>query len=727
MSLVTRLPVTSLFGIRASIIGWLLAFSPGPAAASEDLVVADFEAPDFAGWRATGDAFGQAPAGGSIDRQMKVDGFSGKGFANSYHGGDGSTGTLVSPAFKIERRHLNFLIGGGGFPNETCMNLMVEGKVVRTATGPNKVQGGSERLDWKSWDVSEWMGKTVTLEIIDARKEFWGHVNVDEIGQSDTPKVVEIRRNFDVDQRYLIWPVSLDTKLKKRFFMTLEGEKEPFAFNDVCLTDHPDFWVFTDLANFQGRKITVTGSIPGSLLDAWNKVTLSSTYPGEEETYKEPLRPQYHFTSRRGWLNDPNGLVWKDGSWHLFYQHNPYNHGWDNMTWGHAISSDLYHWKELPSALFPDAEGSMFSGSAVVVPKEKAGFPVKGDSALVLAYTAHGPNSHLPGILTTQSIATSDDNGKTFRKFAGNPVIPHVRAENRDPKVLWHEATKRWVLNLYYDGNDYAIYTSPDLVKWEKTCDYRIPGEGECPDMFELPVDGDAKNSRWVVWGANGKYLIGSFDGREFRAESGPHRHYFGSAYAGQSYSNAPGGRRVHIGWMRSLGKEFQGAPFNCQMTVPMDFSLRRIDNNIRLWAEPSAEVTRLRASTKAWKDLTVGPGDADPLADFVSGQFELEAVISADSKASGMGFKVFDQGEAIWKKDAETFTGAEGRQVPVDGKLRVRLFVDTVSMEVFVNGTYVSRYLRQNAGTKPLKIVAEGGSVHFDSLEIHTLNSIWK
>ena len=705
----------------------MLGLLPGTTLVAEDLTVADFEGADFGEWKVSGEAFGNGPAQGSIEGQMQVDGFQGKGFLNGYHGHDNATGTLTSSPFKISRKHLNFLIGGGGFPGETCMNLKSGDQVVRTATGPNQRPGGSERMDWESWDVSDLMGKTVSLEIVDNRKGTWGHLSIDQIVQSDVPAILEIKQEFTINQRYLVWPVSLDTKLKKRFFITLDGEDKPFAFNDICLTNNPDFWVFTDLANFQGRKITVSGKIPGQLADAWKRVTLSATYPGEKETYQEPLRPQYHFTSRRGWLNDPNGLVWKDGVWHLFYQHNPYNHGWDNMTWGHATSPDLFHWKELPPALFPDAEGSMFSGSAILAPKGNAGFPVKGDSALILAYTAHGPSSYVPGTMTTQSIAISDDNGKTFRKFAGNPVIPHVRAENRDPKIFWYEPGKHWVLNLYYDGNDYAIYTSPDLVKWEKTCDYKIPGEGECPDMFELPVDGDPKNTRWVVWGANGKYMLGNFDGREFKPESGPHRHYFGSAYAGQTYSNAPNGRRVHIGWMRSPGNEFQGAPFNCQMTVPMDFSLRNSGGGIRLWAEPSEEVVKLRETTKEWKNLAIAPGDADPLADVSSGQFEIEAVIDADSAASEMGFRIFGDHSEIWKKTDQHFSGMEGVQAPVEGKLHIRLFVDTVSVEVFVNGTYTSSFLRQTPGVKPVRIVSNGGAVRFESLKLHTLRSGWK
>jgi fructan beta-fructosidase len=708
-----------------SPVAWAMLM--GFAAAATDLPVADFEDVTFGDWTTTGSAFGPGPARGTLAGQMPVDGYFGKGYASSFHGGDYEMGTLTSPAFQITHPHLNFLIGGGGFSEETCFNLLKDGKIVRTASGSNRHPGGSERLRAESWDVSEFRGDTVKLEIVDRRRGSWGHITVDHIVQSEVPSVRKIEQEFLVDQRYLIWPVSTDADPKQRFFITLEGDEEPLLFADIALSNDPDFWVFTDMANYQGRKITVSGKIPGNLTSAWEHVAISANYPGEESIYQEPLRPQYHFTSRRGWLNDPNGLVWKDGIWHLFYQHNPYNHGWDNIHWGHATSNDLFHWKEHPPALFPDAEGYMYSGSAVVAPRHTLGFPTTESETLVLAYTASGRLSYRPGQQAIQAIASSDDGGKTFRKFAGNPVIPHFLAENRDPKVFWHEPSEHWVLNLYYDGDDYGIYTSPDFVKWTKTADYQIPGESECPDLFELPVDGDKQDTRWVVWGAQGKYLLGSFDGKAFKPESGPHRHYFGSAYAGQSYSNAPRGRRVHIGWMRDGGAGLQGAPFNLQMTLPMDFTLRQCDGQLRLWAEPSEEISQLRETTREWTDLELAQGDPNPLAEVRNGQFEIEAVMDAASSASEMGFTIFGIPAAIWNKSAQSFSGTEGKQSPVEGKLHLRVFVDTVSVEVFVNGTYTSRYLRQTPGVKPVKIVANGGSVRFDSLKVHTLRSVWK
>lgn len=710
---------------RSFLLGSIL-LSAGPALAG-DILLADFEGGNYGEWKASGDAFGPGPAKGSLPGQMPVSGFTGSGFANSFHGGDDTTGSHVSPEFKIERRHLNFLMGGGAFDGETCMNLIVNGKIVRTATGNHKTPGGTERLDSRTWDVADLAGSMARLEILDQRKGTWGHITVDQITQSDTPEIVEVSTELTIDKRYLVWPVAANSKDKLRFFLTLDGEKEAFCYSDVAISDKPDFWTFTDLANFQGKKMTLKAKVARRHADAWKMLTLSDTYPGQDKLYKESLRPQYHFTSRRGWLNDPNGLVYRDGTWHLFYQHNPYNHGWDNMHWGHATSTNLFDWSERPDALFPDAEGYMFSGSGFVVPKGKSALPVNGESALVLAYTAEGTLSHQPGRLAEQALAVSPDGGKTFVKFSGNPVVKHVRGGNRDPKVLWHEPTKKWVMALYIDGPDYGIFTSPDLVTWKHTQTYQIPGDTECPDLFPLPVDGDANDVRWVVWGANGKYLVGKFDGETFTKDEEVQRHYFGAAYAGQSYDNAPDNRRVHIGWMRDGGAGLEGMPFNLQMTLPMDFTLRKEGERVRLHAEPSHEVEQIRTQTREWKDIEINAETANPFEDYAGELFEIEAVMEANTDAREAGFVFFDEYRAIWKREDATFSGAEGTQAPMDGKIQIRAFVDRASLEVFVNGTYTSRYIRQTPGKKPIRAIADGGTVKFDSLKIHTLRSVWK
>jgi fructan beta-fructosidase len=310
------------------------------------------------------------------------------------------------------------------------------------------------------------------------------------------------------------------------------------------------------------------------------------------QTSTEALRPQYHFTAPKGWLNDPNGLVYFKGEYHLFYQHNPHGTEWGNMTWGHAVSKDLLTWKDLPHALEPDATGTMFSGSAVVDINGSAG---AGKGAMVLFYTAAGgTNDASKGVRFTQGLATSLD-GRSFKKFGANPIVAHIEHENRDPKVLWHEPSKSWVMALYINDDRYSIFRSPDLRKWTKSGDLKVPGGSECPDFFELPVFGAPGTKKWVFWAANGKYLIGSFDGHQFKSESGPHDSIFGeNDYAAQTYSDEPIGRRIQISWMR--GGKYPGMPFNQQMTLPRELKLRQTPNGIRLWMQPVKEMESLRA-----------------------------------------------------------------------------------------------------------------------------------
>lgn len=197
------------------------------------------------------------------------------------------------------------------------------------------------------------------------------------------------------------------------------------------------------------------------------------------ETYHELHRPQLHFSARKGWINDPNGLVFLDGVWHLFFQHNPESTVWGNMTWGHAVSDDLIHWRQLEHAMYPDEHGSMFSGSAVVDHGNTAGF---GAGALVFLYTAAGSFAK-PARQYTQCLAYSTDNGQTLKKYQGNPVLNWIEADNRDPKIIWHAGTRRWVMVLYLNDDRYQLHTSSDLKTWAHLQDLRLEGDDECPDF----------------------------------------------------------------------------------------------------------------------------------------------------------------------------------------------------------------------------------------------------
>ncbi len=270
--------------------------------------------------------------------------------------------------------------------------------------------------------------------------------------------------------------------------------------------------------------------------------------------YDETYRPQFHFTARANWLNDPNGLVYDQGEYHLFFQHNPTGIEWGNMTWGHATSRDLVHWEQLPNAIEPDPLGTIFSGSAVVDRHNSAGFQVGSRPPLVAIYTAAGDTSpESKGQPFTQCLAYSNDRGRTWTKYDGNPVLNHIVGGNRDPKVIWHAPTQRWIMALYLDGNEFGLFSSPDLKHWEPIQTLALPDCSECPDFFPLPVDGDKNHIKWVFTAANGHYLIGSFDGAKFTQEGGPFAADYGANYyAVQTYSDLPesDGRRIQVAWM---------------------------------------------------------------------------------------------------------------------------------------------------------------------------------
>jgi fructan beta-fructosidase len=514
--------------------------------AANDMLIADFEGKDYGEWKVTGDAFGPGPARGTLPGQMQVDGFQGKGLVNSFFGGDKSIGTLTSPEFKIERQFISFLIGGGGWSNKTCLHLLVDGKVVRTATGPNVNPGGSETLAPASWDVIEFAVKMARIEIVDHATGGWGHINVDQIVQTDRkpPQLLaNVTREIALEKRYLNLPVKNGAPMRQMSFLV---EGQPSRNFDMELANaEPVWWAFMDIAPFKGKKATLKVNTLPEDSTGLKLIDQSDEIKGAENLYREKLRPQFHFSPRRGWNNDPNGLVFYKGEYHLFFQHNPYGWNWGNMHWGHAVSPDLVHWKELSVALYPDEHGTMFSGSAVVDWNNTAGFQTGEEKVLVCIFTAAGNPF-------TQGLAYSNDRGRTWTKYAGNPVLPHIIGSNRDPKVIWYAPDKKWIMALYLDQSDYGLFSSPDLKKWERMGDVTIPGTSECPEFFEIAVDGNKRNTRWVFYGGNGRYLVGRFDGKTFTQESGPHPIQAGNCfYASQTYTDVPpaDGRRILIPW----------------------------------------------------------------------------------------------------------------------------------------------------------------------------------
>ena len=390
----------------------------------------------------------------------------------------------------------------------------------------------------------------------------------------------QVSLEIAIQKNYLNIPIELKTARQKVQF--LEGNK-PITYSVIRVASgKPDYWVFKDVRAYKGKTLQLVFSTKVAGID---KIYQSDRFEGQDSLYQESVRPQFHFSTRRGWINDPNGLVYHNGEYHLFYQHNPYEHNWENMHWGHAVSKDLLHWDELDDALFPDQLGTIFSGSAVIDKKNSAGW---GKNAMVAVYT-----NFLGDDKQVQSIAYSLDNGRSFQKYNKNPVL----GGTRDPKVFWYAPTQHWVMALY-QVNAIAIYTSRNLKDWA----YKSETKGffECPEFFELPVDGNAKNKKWVMVGASGTYMIGSFNGEKFTPEYGKYFYTSGAQYAAQTYNNTPDGRRIQIGWGRI---EMPGMSFNQQMLFPNELSLRTTKEGIRLFCEPIKEISQLHGKSYEWKN----------------------------------------------------------------------------------------------------------------------------
>lgn len=438
--------------------------------------------------------------------------------------------------------------------------------------------------------------------------------------------------------------------------------------------------------------------------------------------YNETYRPQFHFTAKKNWLNDPNGLVFYKGLYHLFFQHNPTGIDWGNMTWGHAVSPDLVHWKQLDHAIHPDELGTIFSGSAVVDWNNTAGFQKGDEKTIVCIYTSAGEPF-------TQSIAYSTDGGQTVTPYENNPVITHIIGRNRDPKVIWYEPTKQWIMALFKDGNVFAFLSSPDLKEWTHLHDIEVEGCGECPDFFPMAVDGDTNNIKWVWTAANGNYLVGGFDGRKFTPDSPKalRADWGKNYYAVQTYSAIPeeDGRRIQISWMN--GGKYPDMPFNQQMSFPCEMTLRSFPEGLRICRQPVKEIETLHDKEHTWTNLVVKPGD-NPLAGITGDLFDIRAEIETGKETE---FCVTIRGEKLThsaKKKELTCLGATVPVEPVDGKITLRILVDRTSIEIFVQeGKYpMTSCFLPDPGNKEIAFSVPGGEVKIKSLTVNELKSAW-
>ncbi len=478
----------------------------------------------------------------------------------------------------------------------------------------------------------------------------------------------------------------------------------------------------------------------------------------------EAFRPAFHYSPDRNWMNDPNGLVWYDGEYHLFYQYNPLGTDWGNMSWGHAVSPDLQAWEELPVAIPCSDSERIFSGSIVVDQANTAGFGAEHEPALVALYTSVYARSGLQA----QSLAYSTDRGRTWTKYKGNPVLDRNSSDFRDPKVFWYAEGGYWVMVVVLAVERIAqFYRSANLIDWEHLSDFATgnPADGiwECPDLFELPVGGAAEHTRWVLvisvnpgapaGGSGTRYFIGDFDGKVFtpdEAADDAWLDYGADCYASVSFNDAPGGERVLIGWMNNwaYARGIPTSSFRGSMTLPRTCTLARVDGRILLVQRPVGPGSSLREPEPGveLRDALI-PEGITPLPQTAHGEaLEIRAEFTIGS-AERFGLHLRESGPQRTVVGYDTRSGSlfidraasgnlafhdafaavhHGPLAADENRVRVTVYVDAASIEVFGGRgeCVLTDQVFPDGDGRACSLFAEGGAVTVNYLEVTRLRT---
>ncbi len=456
--------------------------------------------------------------------------------------------------------------------------------------------------------------------------------------------------------------------------------------------------------------------------------------------YDQPSRPQFHFSSRRNWLNDPNGMVFDGEQYHLFFQHNPLGTGWGNMTWGHAVSTDMLHWRQLDHALLPyqvdGRNGTIYSGTVVVDHNNSLGVQVSSRKTLVAFFTYASEPFY-------QALAYSTDGGVTWQYHNyGRAVVPNQGFDSgeRDPKVFWHEPTQRWVMAMWVQNNPGRIrfFTSTNLKDWTFASDLMRNWAFECVDIFQASVDGNPANTKWVIYDASFDYEIGTFDGTTFTTEAGPFHASRGNFYAAQTFNQAPNGRTVQIGWM-SGGPDSAaayGLPFNQQMSFPCDLTLRTTPSGVRLCSYPIPEISTLAGASyqvtnqalTTTSNLFTGMGNLDLVDLTMEFSPGTATQIAIDLPRTLVRYDVASGALTHTDTSGGTITTVDGPLTPRNGRVKLRLLLDRLSLEAYAfdGESFGAHYVSPTGGTATPSLRTIGGQAQVHSLTVKSLNSAW-
>ncbi|RXE70582.1 DUF4980 domain-containing protein [Muribaculaceae bacterium Isolate-002 (NCI)] len=585
-------------------------------------------------------------------------------------------------------------------------------------------------------------------------------IDISHLGTNNT-----LVRVTDGNSRYVLFPVeeSVDDATLN---LLLDGKQEK-TLRIRLARNRVDYYVPFDISAYKDSKIifdVVTTQGRASVREAsddacWKNIRLSDTF---DTSNTEKYRPAFHHTPLYGWMNDPNGMFYKDGVWHLYYQYNPYGSKWQNMSWGHSTSTDLVNWEHHPVAIEPNSLGQVFSGSCVVDSDNTAGF---GKDAVIALYTSAGINQ-------MQSLAYSTDNGETFTIYPGNPIIT-LESEARDPNMFWNDETKEWNLLLAHAlDHEMLIFTSPDLKEWtlQSAFGKGLGAQGgvwECPDMRHLPVEG-TDESKWVLicnlnpggpfGGSAAQYFTGDFDGRKFTADTDSEGNvptkwmdYGKDHYATVSWSGAPDGRNVVIGWMSNwqYAAEVPTHQYRSANTLPRDISLfKGTDGQYYLKTVPSPELLALRdhrtvsAKGKSFGkspvkfalpeandgiceiNMSLNARKADKVTITLANRQGEKVDMTFDPSASTFSFDRTQSGLTDFSHDFPAVVTAPTLRNSTSQSLRI--FVDRSSIEVFDGeGNFVlTNLVFPGSPYTTLSLAADGGKASLNSLEIYTIKT---
>lgn len=517
-------------------------------------------------------------------------------------------------------------------------------------------------------------------------------------------------RTMVITKRYLNVPVGRTAEMRI-FAISVDGEKKR-EFPVQLATDTVDYWIFVDVSAFKGQTITLSGPVS---LEALGRIYQDDRIEGWKTLYKEANRPQFHFTVMRGWNNDVNGPIYYKGQYHLFWQAFPFGVKWDTdfMYWGHAVSSDLVHWKELPAALMVDKNGSPWSGTSFVDRNNDGEW---GKDALVLVYASFDRFTHKQ----VQCLAYSTDNGATFTHYAGNPVLDTDSelgtTDTRDPKVFWYEPDKHWVMVLF-EKDGMSFFTSTNLKTWTRRSHFK--GLWECPDFFALPLDGDPSRMKWILHGGASTYYVGSFDGSRFTAETpalhyaeGKNAHGDDALYAAESFVDMPDGRRVQMAWGRINEKDM---PFNQMILFPTEFRLVSTAEGPRLRVTPVKEVELLHGKAHAWSGLTAAEAGRR-LSTIKAGPLHVKMQVTLEKSDV---LTVRYQGNVLATIQSGDLENGRGQ---------VELLIDKSVAEIFVNGgsRYIVKEIPASNDVRGVECRLGDAASRIDRLEAYEMKSMW-